>query len=80
MAAEGQSDRMVSDMEVLIEVKGGTEFLTVEENVSTDTFCTVRWYVSAVVTATLGRLFWGRFLYSMQASVHHWWKNNVGDY
>ena len=36
MAAEGQSDRMVSDMEVCKKQRGGIEFLHVEEMVLTD--------------------------------------------
>jgi len=36
MAAEGQSDSMVSDMGVQMEERGGTEFLPAEEMVPTD--------------------------------------------
>ena len=36
MAAEGQSDRMVSDMEVHMKQKCGTEFLHVEKMAFTD--------------------------------------------
>jgi len=36
MAAEGQSDRMVSDMEVHMKQKCAIEFLHVEEMVPTD--------------------------------------------
>ena len=36
MAAEGQSDKMVSDMKVLMKQRGGTEFLHVEMMTPTD--------------------------------------------
>ena len=36
MAAEGQSDRMVSDMEVHMKQRCGTEFLHVEKMAPTD--------------------------------------------
>jgi len=36
MAAEGQSDKMVSDMKVLMKQRGGSEFLHVEMMTPTD--------------------------------------------
>jgi len=36
MAAEGQSDRMVSDMEVHVKQRGGIEFLYGEKMLPTD--------------------------------------------
>jgi len=38
MAAEGHSDRMVPDMEVWGEQRGGTEFLLAEEMAPTDIY------------------------------------------
>ena len=36
MAAEGQCDKMASDMEVCLKQRGGTEFLHVEKMAPTD--------------------------------------------
>ena len=72
MAAEGQSDRMVSDMEAYKQQKHRIEFLHVEKMAPTDTDQhllnvdgeqTVAvaqwgggWWVSAVATATMAHL------------------------
>ena len=77
MAAEGQSDRMVSGMEVPMEQGYVTEFLHVEKMSPTD----IHWYllrvtetkqwkweqwgdgwcISAVAAAAVGHLHWCRF-------------------
>ena len=89
MAAEGQSDSMVSDMGVQMEKRGGIEFLPAEKTAPTDIqWCllnvdegqavhvsTVRggWCVSAV--GTVGHLCWCRLLWVWHAAlVHGWWK------
>jgi len=41
MAAEGQSDKMASDMEVRIKQRGGTEFLCAEKMVPAN----IRWHL-----------------------------------
>ena len=75
MTAEGQSDRMVSDMELYIKPRGETEFLCAEKMALIDIHCLL-WNaygnsgcehceaaggVSAVVTATWGHLHRCRF-------------------
>ena len=77
MAAEGQSDTMASDMEVWVKQRCVTEFSPCRKrtapiaihqcvlNISGDQpvdVSTVRWCISAVVTATVGHLHWCQFL------------------
>ena len=82
MAAEGQSDKMVSDMDVHTKQRCVTEFLRVENTAPTDIHqCLQNAYgdqevdvstvrrrvrISAVVTATVGHL-WCRFLWAQHA-------------
>ena len=90
MAAEGQSDKVVPDMEAWMKQRCVTEFLHAKEIVPIDiNWClqnicgyqivdvsTVRWCVLAVVTATVSYLHLCKFF------LHYWWKDiaNGGDY
>ena len=76
MAAKGQSEKMVSDMEVYMEQRCVTEFLHAEKIAPTDihwyllsvdgdqtvAVSTASWCVSAVVTLTAGHLHWYRLV------------------
>ena len=84
MAAEGQSDKMVSDMEVCMKQKCVIEFLCVEKKAPTDIHlgwlrpnCGYeyngvfqQWWQQQWVTST-GASF---DEHDMQALVHRWWK------
>ena len=81
MAAEGQPDKVVSDVEVQMKQRCATEFLHEEKMAPTDIpqhfisiyrdrtidVSTARWCASAVVTATVGHLLWCTYLQVQQA-------------